>query len=83
MNNKSHTYLFGGASDETLVQPESLFLGETLSLVVPEQGALNLSHTNTKRKQENRAIMVVYKVQSGGGSGQVHWHRNKKTKEGI
>lgn len=40
------THLFGSAGDEALVQPESLFLGETLSLVVPKQGTLDLSHTH-------------------------------------
>lgn len=42
----SDTHLFSGAGDEALVQPESLFLGETLSLVVPKQGTLDLSHAN-------------------------------------
>lgn len=52
------TNLFGSAGDETLVQPESLFLRETLSLVVPKQGTLDLSHTRMHthiyRKQTRR-----------------------------
>ena len=45
---QTHTHLFGGAGDEALVQPESLFLRETLSLVVPKQGTLDLSHTHAR-----------------------------------
>lgn len=43
----SHTHLLSRAGDQSLMQPESLFLGETLSLVVPKQSTLDLSHTHT------------------------------------
>ena len=72
MCNNSDTHLFSGAGDEALVQPESLFLGETLSLVVPKQGTLDLSHTNTHtlktNKQRERAVEMtgVYKAQCAG-----------------
>jgi len=50
------------------VQPESLFLRETLSLVVSKQGTLDLSHTHihTQRKRTVAAeveMTGVYKVQ--------------------
>lgn len=50
MCTNTDTHLFSRAGDEALVQPESLFLRETLSLVVPKQGTLDLSHTHTHRK---------------------------------
>lgn len=40
------THLLSRAGDQALMQPESLFLGETLSLVVPKQSTLDLSHTH-------------------------------------
>lgn len=46
------THLFGCAGDKALVQPESLFLRETLSLVVPKQGTLDLSHTHTQKNKQ-------------------------------
>lgn len=65
-------HLFGSAGNKTLVQPESLFLGETLSLVVPKQGTLNLSHTRTHthrkqtRKEREAEMTGVYKAQCAG-----------------
>ncbi len=71
------------------MQPESLLLRETLSLVVPKQGTLYLSHTHTHthththRKQTRRERKVgmtgVYKVQCAGDGRQVHLHGNMKT----
>lgn len=43
------THLLSRAGDQALVQPESLFLGETLGLVVPKQSTLDLSHTHKER----------------------------------
>jgi len=64
------THLFSGAGDEALVQPESLFLRETMSLVVPKQGALDLSHTHThthirktnKKRLECRRRRVIRRL---------------------
>lgn len=45
----THTHLLSRAGDEALLQTESLFLRETLSLVVPKQSTLDLSHTHIHR----------------------------------
>lgn len=82
-------YLFGRAGDEALVQPDRLLLRETLSLVVPKQGALDLSHahayTRTQKKQTGRESRVemtgVYKAQCAGDRKQVHLHGNKESGE--
>lgn len=87
MRTNIDTHLFGSAGNKALVQPESLFLGETLSLVVPKQGTLNLSHTqkhtHTENKQEKREVEMtgVYKAQCAGDRRQVHLHGNKETGE--
>lgn len=47
----TNTHLFGSAGDEALVQTKSLFLREPLSLVVPKQGTLDLSHTQKTNKK--------------------------------
>lgn len=51
MCTNTDTHLFSSAGDKALVQPESLFLRETLSLVVSEQSSLDLSHTHTTNKE--------------------------------
>lgn len=66
------------------MQPDRLFLGETLSLVVPQQGALDLSRTRARRKQTGRVEMTgVYKAQSAGDRKQVHLHGNKEAGEEV
>lgn len=79
------THLFGSAGDEALVQPESLFLRETLSLVVSKQGTLDLSHARKENKQGERGVEMtgVYKAQCAGDRRQVHLHGNKETGERV
>lgn len=49
------------------MQPESLFLGEPLSLVVPKQSTLDLSHTDKETAGETEVQMAgVYAAPCAG-----------------
>lgn len=70
------------------MQPESLFLGETLSLVVPKQGTLDLhthtrTHTENKQGERGEEMTGVYKAQCAGDRRQVHLHGNKEAGERV
>lgn len=61
------THLLGRAGDQALMQPESLLLGETLSLVVPKQSTLDLSHAHKETAGETEVQMAgVYAAPCAG-----------------
>lgn len=43
-------YLLRGAGHQALVQPQGLFLGEALRLVVPGQSALDLCNAEAEKR---------------------------------
>lgn len=64
------------------MQPESLLLGETLSLVVPKQSTLDLSHAQRDGGEQGvQTVAGVYAAPCAGDTRQVHLHGNKKTGE--
>lgn len=56
----THTHLLSRAGDEALMQSECLFLGETLSLVVPKQSTLDLSHTHKEKGEREECRWQVF-----------------------
>lgn len=55
----SGLYLFCGTSDQALMQPKSLFLRETLSLVIPQQSPLDLRGTQERQTDRARERILI------------------------